>query len=46
MTGKKVTTALIILDGFGVEITESSAITAAHTPVWDALMKNNPNTLV
>jgi len=46
MTGKKVPTALIILDGFGVEITESSAIAAASTPNWDRLMQNNPNSLV
>ena len=46
MTGTKVPTALIILDGFGIEVTESSAIVAANTPVWDRLMENNPNSLV
>ncbi|MFT5708006.1 MAG: 2,3-bisphosphoglycerate-independent phosphoglycerate mutase [Oceanospirillaceae bacterium] len=46
MTGSKTPTALIILDGFGIEETESSAITVANTPVWDKLMANNPNSLV
>jgi 2,3-bisphosphoglycerate-independent phosphoglycerate mutase len=46
MTGKKVPTALIILDGFGIEVTDSSAITVASTPNWDRLMQNNPNSLV
>lgn len=45
MTGK-IATALIILDGFGIQETESSAITAANTPVWDSLMANNPHCLI
>jgi len=35
--------ALLILDGYGVEATESSAVAAANTPVWDALLSDNPN---
>ena len=46
MTGTSTTTALIILDGFGVELTESSAVAAANTPVWDALMAGNPNSMI
>jgi 2,3-bisphosphoglycerate-independent phosphoglycerate mutase len=46
MTAPRSTKALIILDGFGIENTESSAITAANTPVWDSLMANNPNCLI
>lgn len=38
--------ALIILDGFGVESTPSSAIDAAHTPVWDGLLSDNPNSRI
>lgn len=38
--------ALIILDGFGVEETESSAIKVAATPVWDRLMSDNPHSLI
>jgi 2,3-bisphosphoglycerate-independent phosphoglycerate mutase len=45
MTGK-IAKALIILDGFGIEETESSAITAANTPVWDNLMAQNPHSLI
>jgi 2,3-bisphosphoglycerate-independent phosphoglycerate mutase len=37
---------LIILDGFGVEVTDSSAITVANTPVWDKLMAENPHSLI
>lgn len=36
------TKALLILDGFGLESTPSSAIDAAHTPHLDALMAHNP----
>lgn len=43
MTQKRATKALIILDGYGVESSESSAIQAANTPVWDSLLANNPN---
>jgi 2,3-bisphosphoglycerate-independent phosphoglycerate mutase len=43
MTTPKQTKALIILDGYGVETTESSAVAAAHTPVWDRLLSQNPN---
>ncbi|EPJ44874.1 MAG: phosphoglyceromutase [Osedax symbiont Rs1] len=46
MTSSNTTTALIILDGFGIEITDSSAIAAAKTPVWDQLMAENPNCLI
>jgi len=43
MTNRKQTKALLILDGYGVEATESSAIAAANTPVWDRLLSQNPN---
>jgi len=43
MTDTRSPKALIILDGFGVESSESSAIEVANTPVWDALLANNPN---
>jgi len=43
MTTAKQTKALIILDGYGVEATESSAVAAANTPVWDRLLSQNPN---
>ncbi|WP_027857955.1 2,3-bisphosphoglycerate-independent phosphoglycerate mutase [Marinobacterium jannaschii] len=43
MTDTRSPKALIILDGFGVESSESSAIDVANTPVWDALLANNPN---
>ncbi|MCJ8339532.1 MAG: 2,3-bisphosphoglycerate-independent phosphoglycerate mutase [Pseudomonadales bacterium] len=46
MTGTSIPTALIILDGFGIEITDSSAIAAANTPIWDKLMAQNPNSLI
>lgn len=39
----RTTKALIILDGFGIEETDSSAVTAANTPVWDRLLRENPN---
>ena len=42
MTEPRATKALIILDGFGVESTPSSAIEAANTPTWDALLSDNP----
>lgn len=41
------TTLLLILDGWGHrEETEHNAIAAAHTPVWDALWKDCPHTLI
>ncbi len=46
MTASRSTAALIILDGFGIEETESSAITVANTPTWDKLMAENPNSLI
>jgi 2,3-bisphosphoglycerate-independent phosphoglycerate mutase len=37
----------LILDGWGHrEDTDSNAIAAAHTPVWDALWKQCPHTLI
>jgi 2,3-bisphosphoglycerate-independent phosphoglycerate mutase len=45
LTAKPV--VLMILDGFGYsESTESNAIAAANTPVWDALWKSYPHTLL
>jgi 2,3-bisphosphoglycerate-independent phosphoglycerate mutase len=39
--------ALIILDGWGhSDDHDSNAIAQAHTPVWDALWRNNPRTLI
>lgn len=39
--------ALIIMDGWGYsEEAEHNAIMAAHTPVWDALWKDYPHTLI
>lgn len=46
MSDTRSTKALIILDGFGVESTPSSAIEAARTPNWDALLANNPNSRI
>ncbi len=46
MTEQRSTKALIILDGFGVEATESSAVMAANTPTWDRLMANAPNSRI
>ncbi|EAR60035.1 2,3-bisphosphoglycerate-independent phosphoglycerate mutase [Neptuniibacter caesariensis] len=46
MTQKRATKALIILDGYGVESSESSAIQAANTPVWDKLLAENPNSRI
>lgn len=46
MTEQRSTKALIILDGFGVENTESSAIAAANTPTWDRLMASAPHSRV
>lgn len=42
MSNVRIPKALIILDGFGIESTVSSAIEAANTPTWDALLANNP----
>jgi 2,3-bisphosphoglycerate-independent phosphoglycerate mutase len=46
MTEARATKALIILDGFGVESTPSSAIQAANTPTWDRLLEQNPNSRI
>lgn len=46
MTDFRSPKALIILDGFGVEATESSAITAARTPTWDRLMADAPHSRI
>ncbi len=46
MSNKRTPKALLILDGFGVESTASSAIEVANTPTWDALLKNNPNSRI
>ncbi|MBA4503555.1 2,3-bisphosphoglycerate-independent phosphoglycerate mutase [Marinobacterium marinum] len=46
MTEARATKALIILDGFGVESTPSSAIDAANTPTWDRLLSQNPNSRI
>lgn len=43
MTEQRAPNALIILDGFGIETSESSAIEVANTPLWDSLLANNPN---
>lgn len=43
----KTTALLLILDGWGFrESTESNAIAAAHSPVWDALWVSRPHTLI
>lgn len=42
MTETRATKALIILDGFGIEATASSAIEAANTPNWDRLLASQP----
>ena len=46
MTDARATKALIILDGFGVEVTPSSAVEAAQTPTWDRLLAENPNSRI
>jgi 2,3-bisphosphoglycerate-independent phosphoglycerate mutase len=46
MTAPRIPKALIILDGFGIEHTESSAIAAAQTPTWDRLLASNPNSRI
>lgn len=46
MTQTRATKALIILDGYGVESSESSAVQAANTPVWDGLLVGNPNSRI
>ncbi|GGC08566.1 2,3-bisphosphoglycerate-independent phosphoglycerate mutase [Marinobacterium zhoushanense] len=46
MTDARSTKALIILDGFGVESTPSSAIQAASTPTWDKLLATKPNSRI
>ena len=46
MTDLRSPKALIILDGFGVEETESSAISAASIPTWDRLMASAPHSRI
>ncbi|RAU16501.1 2,3-bisphosphoglycerate-independent phosphoglycerate mutase [Nitrincola tibetensis] len=46
MSERRATKALIILDGFGIESTPSSAIEAANTPTWDMLLASNPNSRI
>lgn len=46
MTQARSTKALIILDGFGIEATPSSAIQAAQTPTWDKLLASKPNSRI
>lgn len=46
MSNKRIPKALIILDGFGIESTASSAIEVANTPTWDALLTGNPNSRI
>lgn len=43
MTAQRIPRALIILDGFGLESTPSSAIDVANTPNWDRLLRDNPH---
>lgn len=46
-TTAKQTALLLILDGWGYrEDTDSNAIAAANTPVWDELWKTRPHTLI
>lgn len=43
----RTTTLLIVLDGFGHRIEpEANAIHAAHTPHWDALLRDCPHTTI
>ncbi|MEH6649551.1 MAG: 2,3-bisphosphoglycerate-independent phosphoglycerate mutase [Motiliproteus sp.] len=47
MTQSKKPTALIILDGWGInDSTEDNAIHAANTPVWDRIWQENPTAMV
>jgi 2,3-bisphosphoglycerate-independent phosphoglycerate mutase len=47
MTPQKTPTALIILDGWGIsDSTESNAIHAAQTPVWDRIWSQCPRSMV
>lgn len=47
MTQPKTPTALIILDGWGVnDSAENNAIHAAKTPVWDRIWRQNPTAMV
>lgn len=46
-TAPRRTTLLLILDGWGYrEETDSNAIAAANTPIWDQLWKECPHTLI
>ena len=46
MSDIRIPKALLILDGFGIESTPSSAVEVANTPTWDALLANNPNSRI
>ncbi len=47
MSDKRIPTALLILDGWGVsDSTEHNAIQAAHTPVWDRIWSQSPTARV
>lgn len=46
MSNMRIPKALIILDGFGIESTPSSAIDVANTPMWDQLLANNPHSRI
>lgn len=46
MSEMRIPKVLLILDGYGVESTVSSAIDVARTPIWDALLENNPNSRI
>lgn len=46
MSEMRIPKVLLILDGYGVESTVSSAVDVANTPVWDALLANNPNSRI
>ena len=47
MPAARQTTVLIVLDGWGHRTeTDNNAIHFAHTPVWDSLLAQCPNTLV
>ncbi|BBB25399.1 2,3-bisphosphoglycerate-independent phosphoglycerate mutase [Amphritea japonica] len=46
MTNQRAPKALIILDGLGVESTESSALATANTPTWDRLMAESPHSRI
>ncbi len=44
---RKKPVVLAILDGYGIsQFTEGNAVVAANTPNMDAILKNNPNTVI